>query len=70
MRNSQLWNPTSQQLMNVEADEAGRLRAFREKFGRGWDAKSSQEADSEGDLELEDDDNLLDLISGYGKESK
>lgn len=24
----------------MEEDEAGRLRAFRAKFGRGWDAES------------------------------
>lgn len=23
----------------MEVDEAGRLAAFRERFGRGWDAK-------------------------------
>ncbi|KAL1973466.1 hypothetical protein VTN31DRAFT_6101 [Thermomyces dupontii] len=38
VRNSLLWNPTSSKLMNVEDDEAGRLRAFRERFGRSWDA--------------------------------
>ncbi|KAA6415570.1 MAG: 54S ribosomal 36 protein [Lasallia pustulata] len=40
-RNTALWNPSSQKLMNVEADEAGRLRAFRERFGRGWDAQTA-----------------------------
>ena len=29
----------------MEADEAGRLRAFREKFGRGWDAERMGEED-------------------------
>lgn len=37
-RNTPLWNPSSQKLMNVEEDEAGKLAAFRSKFGRGWDA--------------------------------
>ena len=37
-RNSLLWNPSSSKLRNVEDDEAGRLAAFRAKFGRGWDA--------------------------------
>lgn len=32
-----MWNPSSQKLMNVEEDEAGKLAAFRAKFGRGWD---------------------------------
>lgn len=39
-RNAPLWNPSSQKLLNVEEDEAGRLRAFRAKFGRGWDAEA------------------------------
>ncbi len=29
--------------MNVEQDEAGKLAAFRSKFGKGWDAKSAEE---------------------------
>ena len=37
-RNTLLWQPTLASLRNVEKDEAGRLAAFREKFGRGWDA--------------------------------
>lgn len=28
--------------MNVEDDEAGKLRAFRERFGRGWDADAPE----------------------------
>ena len=38
IRNSPLWNPSNQKLMNIEEDEAGKLRTFRAKFGRGWDA--------------------------------
>lgn len=71
-RNTPLWNPSSQKLLNVEADEAGRLRAFREKFGRGWDAEKMGEEDekrgAEGEGQLEEDDNLMDLIGGYGGE--
>lgn len=37
-RNTPMWNPSSQKLLNVEEDEAGKLAAFRAKFGRGWDA--------------------------------
>ena len=33
-----MWQPSLDSLRNVEKDEAGRLRAFRERFGRGWDA--------------------------------
>lgn len=40
-RNTPLWNPSSQKLLNVEEDEAGKLRAFRAKFGRGWDAETA-----------------------------
>jgi hypothetical protein len=29
--------------MNVEEDEAGRLAAFRAKFGRSWDANTPTE---------------------------
>ena len=36
-----MWNPSSAKLMNVEADEAGRLAAFRTRFGRGFDASSA-----------------------------
>lgn len=43
IRSSPLWNPSSQKLLNVEEDEAGRLRAFRARFGRGWDAESTAE---------------------------
>lgn len=62
----------------METDEAGKLRAFREKFGRGWDAGKAQETDEdmaqEGREEQEQDgreeDNLMDLISGYGQEAE
>jgi hypothetical protein len=39
-KNTILWNPSSQRLLNVEEDEAGRLRRFRSRFGRGFDAES------------------------------
>jgi hypothetical protein len=51
-------------LKNVEEDEAGRLRAFREKFGRGWDVEASEEMEGEGAGE-EQEESLMDLISGY-----
>ncbi|EFX01458.1 50S ribosomal protein [Grosmannia clavigera kw1407] len=45
-RNHILWQPTEKSLRNVEVDEAGRLAAFRNRFGRGWDASQdvSEEA--------------------------
>ncbi|KAL9103563.1 MAG: hypothetical protein Q9163_001401 [Psora crenata] len=87
-RNTPLWNPSSQKLLNVEADEAGKLRAFREKFGRGWDASRQGQpegvaeegegyigqvhgsAQDQGGDRAEAEDNLLDLISGYGREAE
>ena len=64
----------------METDEAGKLRAFREKFGRGWDASRTQhieigeEDGAEREEQLsggrEEEDNLMDLISGYGQEAE
>ena len=64
----------------METDDSGKLRAFRDKFGRGWDASKMQERDedvdrSEGEEEVEGrremgEDNLMDLISGYGQEAE
>lgn len=50
IRNHPLWNPSSQKLMNVEEDEAGRLRAFRTKFGRGWDTEVVEDQEEVGAL--------------------
>ena len=68
-RNSPLWNPSSQKLLSIEADEAGRLRAFREKFGRGWDAERMQDEDKNA-AEDQEEDNLMDLIGGYGHQAE
>ncbi|MCJ1287764.1 hypothetical protein MMC26_007116 [Xylographa opegraphella] len=76
-RNTQLWNPSSQKLMNLEADEAGRLRAFRERFGRGWDARTNVEEEEADEVDGEDGEDveeskgsLMDLISGYGQDAE
>ncbi|CAI6338466.1 unnamed protein product [Periconia digitata] len=61
IRNTPLWNPSSHKLLNVEEDEAGKLAAFRTKFGRGWDADQGK-----GDA---NQDHLLDLISGQSPET-
>lgn len=37
MRNHPLWNPRVARLTEVEDDDAGKLRAFRERYGRVWD---------------------------------
>ncbi|KAK4100125.1 hypothetical protein N658DRAFT_497595 [Parathielavia hyrcaniae] len=39
-RNHLLWQPSETSLRNVEVDEAGKLAAFRERFGKGWDLES------------------------------
>jgi hypothetical protein len=44
VRNSPLWNPSSSKLSNIEEDDAGKLRAFRSKFGRGWDGETEPDA--------------------------
>ncbi|KAJ5374687.1 hypothetical protein N7517_006693 [Penicillium concentricum] len=82
-RNSLLWNPSSSKLMNVEEDEAGRLAAFRARFGRSFDAnapvteeaakdpvaakQAEAEAKAQAKADQEEEDNLLDLISAFGQ---
>ncbi|KAI9755587.1 MAG: hypothetical protein M4579_004235 [Chaenotheca gracillima] len=65
-RNHALWNPSSEKLANVEEDEAGRLRAFRQRFGRGWDAEAAATGGDEGEdtVDGEEEGDLMDLISG------
>lgn len=46
-KNNAMWNPSSQKLLNVEEDEAGRLRKFRQRFGRGYDAESMSDGGDE-----------------------
>jgi hypothetical protein len=67
--------------MNVEDDEAGRLAAFRARFGRSYDAntpvedaskdpvaaKAEAAAKAQEQAEQEEEDNLLDLISEFGQ---
>lgn len=79
-RNHVLWQPSDRSLRNVEADEAGKLAAFRSRFGRGWDmdAGDAEEA-AEGGGEVKkaaaDEaaaaadpfDSMTDLISGQYK---
>ncbi|TKA27957.1 hypothetical protein B0A50_04023 [Salinomyces thailandicus] len=73
-RNAVLWNPSSQNLLNVEEDEAGRLKRFRKRFGRGFDVEAMEEQEretapgDEGSAESQDE-SVLDLIAGYGRPS-
>jgi hypothetical protein len=69
MMNTALWNPSSQKLMNAEEDEAGKLAAFRAKFGRGWDVENASESAENAKSEEKPADNLMDLISGFGQEA-
>ncbi|ESZ96894.1 hypothetical protein SBOR_2688 [Sclerotinia borealis F-4128] len=75
-RNHPLWQPSLDSLRNVENDEAGRLSAFRERFGGGWDG-DMEKAEGEkkilaGKGDVKEDivekpapmDSLMDLISG------
>lgn len=53
----------------MEQDEAGRLRAFRRRFGRGWDqdaveGEEGEEAGTDGKGAETAEDSLMDLISG------
>ncbi|KAK7959073.1 mitochondrial 54S ribosomal protein bL31m [Apiospora aurea] len=44
-RNHVMWNPSEKSLKNIEVDEAGKLAAFRERYGRGWDAQAPEVQD-------------------------
>lgn len=45
MRNHPLWNPRVARLNEIEDDDAGKLRAFRERYGRAWDNRVMAERD-------------------------
>ncbi|TAQ89084.1 hypothetical protein B7494_g2602 [Chlorociboria aeruginascens] len=62
-RNHPLWQPSLDSLRNVEKDEAGRLRAFRQRFGRGWDLEGAEDEEGLEGEEREKEDGLMDLIS-------
>lgn len=63
--------------MNSEDDEAGRLAAFRTRFGRNYDASvptedvndpdAAKKADAEAKAAQAEEDNMLDLISSFGQ---
>ncbi|KAF2765566.1 hypothetical protein EJ03DRAFT_330815 [Teratosphaeria nubilosa] len=68
-RNNALWNPSSQKLLNIEEDEAGRLKRFRRRFGRGFDfdaMEAEQARDGKEAVSADgQDESLLDLISDF-----
>ncbi|KAK8254616.1 hypothetical protein HDK77DRAFT_6019 [Phyllosticta capitalensis] len=68
IKNSLLWNPSSQKLANAEDDLAGRLRSFRNRFGRGWDSEAAKKTthDKAGTPPPEDEyESMIDLISRF-----
>ncbi|KAM0327667.1 hypothetical protein ACHAQA_005960 [Verticillium albo-atrum] len=77
-RNHILWQPSEKTLHNVELDEAGKLAAFRQRFGRGFDILEAASEDAEVNAaaeksgapkkDAEDEEeawDMGDLISGY-----
>ncbi|KAH8163095.1 hypothetical protein CIB48_g5161 [Xylaria polymorpha] len=74
-RNHALWNPNEKSLQNVEVDEAGKLAAFRDRFGHSWDMSAAgagagatataTDAGSTKDGQEGSGDSLADLIAGY-----
>ncbi|KZZ92473.1 hypothetical protein AAL_06099 [Moelleriella libera RCEF 2490] len=66
-RNTLLWQPSEKSLRNVEVDEAGKLAAFRERFGRAFDASAQAEDDGDAgaSAETKGTDDFADLITGY-----
>ncbi|KAL7271239.1 hypothetical protein RUND412_006007 [Rhizina undulata] len=68
VRNHPMWNPSMKELADVEEDEAGRLRAFRERYGRGYDVVEKEDGENKDGAEFaqrkeEEEDNLMDLLS-------
>lgn len=53
----------------MEQDEAGRLRAFRQRFGRGWDMEA-QVGEEGAEDNTQEEDSLMDLISGQSSKKK
>lgn len=61
-RNTLLWQPSEKALRSLELDEAGKLAAFRERFGRAFDAAAEPAADGAAPAAA---DGFADLIAGY-----
>ncbi|KAM0456495.1 hypothetical protein ACHAPV_005182 [Trichoderma viride] len=57
-RNTLLWQPSEKSLRNIELDEAGKLAAFRERFGRAYDA-AAQAVEGEAKGEAKGDEAAL-----------
>ncbi|CAZ84430.1 unnamed protein product [Tuber melanosporum] len=46
-RNHPLWNESDAAVMGLEEDEAGKLKAFRNKYGHGFDMQDALEIEKE-----------------------
>ncbi|KAJ1329278.1 hypothetical protein MN608_06011 [Microdochium nivale] len=77
-RNHLTWQPSDKSLKSVEVDEAGKLAAFRERFGRAFDLEvepEEQQATGSGfdsatknsASKASSGDALGDLIAGYAR---
>lgn len=67
-RNTLLWQPSEKSLRNVELDEAGKLAAFRERFGRGFDASTAVSEDEGAEGRDAADDDFADSLAGYARQ--
>ncbi|KOS17339.1 hypothetical protein ESCO_006428 [Escovopsis weberi] len=61
-RNTLTWQPSEKSLRNVELDEAGKLAAFRDRFGRSYDAAAQ---DAETGQSVPVDDGFEDLLAEF-----
>ena len=70
-RNALLWQPSERSLRNVELDEAGKLAAFRERFGHAFEKESATvdkdigKKDGKAGVDAAAGDSFADLITGY-----
>lgn len=66
-RNTLLWQPSEKTLKNVEVDEAGKLAAFRERFGRAFDQQQADDVAGEQQQAAREqqEEGYADLISSY-----
>ncbi|KAI1491400.1 hypothetical protein F5X96DRAFT_631488 [Biscogniauxia mediterranea] len=69
-RNHVLWQPRERSLRNVEVDEAGKLAAFRGRFGTMWDAADANADGSSGSSasgsSAAEDQELKELMEAQG----
>ncbi|VUC28171.1 unnamed protein product, partial [Clonostachys rosea] len=64
-RNTLTWQPSEKSLRNVELDEAGKLAAFRGRFGTAFDGKQDGGEEQEGQLT---DDGYGALMATYANQ--